>query len=63
LARAIPKIDHLVTTAASLVFKPFMETARSDIDAMLGSKLLGPMHLVRHLVRHLVARMTKDKGK
>jgi NAD(P)-dependent dehydrogenase (short-subunit alcohol dehydrogenase family) len=59
LARAIPKIDHLVTTAASLVFKPFLEPARSDIDAMLGSKLLGPMHLVRHLV----ARMTKDKGK
>jgi NAD(P)-dependent dehydrogenase (short-subunit alcohol dehydrogenase family) len=55
LSRAIPKVDHLVTTAAALVFKPFLETTRADIDAMLGSKLLGPIHLVRHLAPRLAS--------
>lgn len=49
IARTIPVVDHLVTTAAALVFKPFLETSRADIDSMLGSKLIGPINLVKHL--------------
>jgi len=50
LARAIPHVDHVVTTAAALTFKPFMNTSDAEINEMLGSKFWGPLYLVRHLV-------------
>lgn len=49
VARAIPHVDHLVTTAADLTFKPFLQTTDSEIQSMLGSKFWGPVYLVRHL--------------
>lgn len=49
LAASIGPIDHLVTTTADLSFKPLLELDRDEIARMLGSKLLGPVHLVRHL--------------
>ena len=50
LARILPRIDHLVTTAADLTFKPFLQMGNEEILRMLGSKFWGPVYLVRHLV-------------
>lgn len=53
VAASIPKVDHLVTTAADLVFKPFLELEDGDIERVLASKLWGPTYLVRHLAGKL----------
>lgn len=49
LASVLPAIDHLVTTAADLVFKPFLELTDADITRIFASKFWGPIYLVRHL--------------
>jgi len=49
LRRGIGSVDHLVTTAADLTFKPFLELSAEEVGRILGTKLLGPMNLVRHL--------------
>lgn len=49
----ITRIDHLVTTAADLTFKPFLDLTDSDIAAMLGSKFWGPIYAVRHAARQM----------
>ncbi len=49
----IPRIDHLVTTAADLTFKPFLDLTDSDIAKMLGSKFWGPIYAVRHAARQM----------
>lgn len=56
IANSISTVDHLVTTAAALAFKPFMETTADDIGLMLGSKFFGPINLVKALV----PKMAKD---
>ncbi len=48
-ASQIGAIDHLVTTAADLTFKPFIDLNNEEIARILGTKLYGPMYLVRHL--------------
>jgi NAD(P)-dependent dehydrogenase (short-subunit alcohol dehydrogenase family) len=53
LAGKIQKLDHLVTTAADLVFKPFVELDDADISRILASKFWGPVYLVRHLASKL----------
>lgn len=52
----ITRIDHLVTTAADLTFKPFLDLTDRDIAKMLGSKFWGPIYAVRHAAR----RMARD---
>ncbi len=49
----IPRIDHLVTTAADLTFKPFLDLTDIDIAKMLASKFWGPIYAVRHAVRRM----------
>ncbi|CAG9164327.1 SDR family oxidoreductase [Cupriavidus pampae] len=56
VSRQIPRVDHLVTTAAALAFKPFVELRNVEINLMLNSKFWGPIYLVRHLS----SRMSKD---
>ena len=48
LRAEIGQLDHLVTTAADLTFKPLLELSNAEIDRMLASKFWGPIHLVRH---------------
>lgn len=48
LASKILTVDHLVTTAAELTFKPFVEMSPADIDSTLAAKLWGPLNLVMH---------------
>jgi NAD(P)-dependent dehydrogenase (short-subunit alcohol dehydrogenase family) len=47
--------DHIVTTAADLVFKPFLQLSDEDINRMLASKLHGPINLARAADQHLKA--------
>lgn len=49
LTSQLAQVDHLVTTAAELTFKPFSETNDEDIRRMLAGKFWGPIYLVRHL--------------
>jgi short chain dehydrogenase len=53
MADKLSAVDHLVTTAASLTFKPFAQIDDSDIERSLRSKLWGPVYLVRHLAPKL----------
>ncbi len=53
LAGEIPRADHLVVTAADLVFKPFEQITDDEINAMLGPKFWGPVYLVRHFAGQL----------
>lgn len=53
LAADIPRVDHLIVTAADLVFKPFEQITDDEINAMLGPKFWGPVYLVRHLEKRL----------
>lgn len=55
LVRDIDRVDHLVTTAASLTFRPFLQTENAEIEAMLGSKFWGPIYLVRHLAPRMAS--------
>jgi NAD(P)-dependent dehydrogenase (short-subunit alcohol dehydrogenase family) len=48
LASRIQRVDHLITTAAELTFKPFVEMNRADIDSTLAAKLWGPLNLIMH---------------
>ncbi len=52
----ITRIDHLVTTAADLTFKPFLDLTDGEIAQMLRSKFWGPIYAVRHAAR----RMSRD---
>lgn len=56
LSNEIPRVDHLITTAAHLVFKPFLDLTDEDILRMLESKFWGPTYLVRHFA----PKMSKD---
>ncbi len=58
----ITRIDHLVTTAADLTFKPFLDLTDSDIAAMLGSKFWGPIYAVRHAARQPAASRETPLG-
>jgi NAD(P)-dependent dehydrogenase (short-subunit alcohol dehydrogenase family) len=53
LAGTIDHLDHLVTTAARLTFKPLAELTYDDINAMLGSKFWGPVLLTQKLAAKL----------
>jgi NAD(P)-dependent dehydrogenase (short-subunit alcohol dehydrogenase family) len=53
LAGKIDHLDHLVTTAARLTFKPLAELNYDDINAMLGSKFWGPVLLTQKLAAKL----------
>jgi NAD(P)-dependent dehydrogenase (short-subunit alcohol dehydrogenase family) len=53
LAADIPRVDHLIVTAADLVFKPFEQITDDEINAMLGPKFWGPVYLVRHFATRL----------
>ncbi len=48
-AATLDRVDHLVTTAADLVFKPLLDMQREDVERIMSSKFLGAVHLVRHL--------------
>ncbi len=56
VAAEIPHVDHLVITAAELVFKPFEEMTDAEISTMLSAKFWGAVYLVRHLT----PRLTRD---
>lgn len=56
LAARIGTVDHLVSTAAILTFKPFLEMSNGEMDGILTSKLWGPVYLVRHFA----PAMTRD---
>lgn len=45
--------DHIVSTAADLVFKPFLELSDMEIQSMVASKLYGPINLARSADKHL----------
>lgn len=45
--------DHIVSTAAQLAFKPIGELSEDEIQAMVASKLWGPIHLARAAVHQL----------
>ena len=45
--RSHDTIDHIVITAASLSLKPYHQLQRGEIEAMLGSKFWGPLHVAR----------------
>ena len=47
LAAKITTIDHLVTTAARLTFKPLRQLTKAEIDQMVGSKFWGPVLLTQ----------------
>ncbi len=49
LAYTVDSLDHVVTTAAQLAFKPFLELSDADIHAVMGAKFWGVIYLVRHL--------------
>lgn len=49
----INRIDHLVTTAADLTFKPFLDLTDGEIAKMLGAKFWGPIYAVRHAARRI----------
>jgi NAD(P)-dependent dehydrogenase (short-subunit alcohol dehydrogenase family) len=53
LAGKIDHLDHLVTTAARLTFKPLAALTYDDINAMLGSKFWGPVLLTQKLAPKL----------
>ncbi|MBW9051038.1 SDR family oxidoreductase [Rhizobium mesosinicum] len=53
LADEIGHIDHLVSTAAEIAFKPFPELSDEDILRSLGAKLWGPIYLARHFASRL----------
>ncbi|OHV78705.1 hypothetical protein LCM4573_26380 [Rhizobium sp. LCM 4573] len=52
---AIPAIDHVVTTAADLAFKTFLQLDDADIERSFGAKFWGPVYLVRHAAPKLNA--------
>lgn len=56
LAEKIGGLDHLVVTAADLVFKPFKDISNDEIEKVLAAKFWG----VIYLTRHLAPRMAKD---
>lgn len=45
--------DHIVSTAADLTFKPFLKLTDAEIQAMVASKLYGPINLARSADKHL----------
>jgi len=47
LAEQINTLDHLVTTAARLTFKPLLQLTKTEIEQMLGSKFWGPVLLTQ----------------
>ncbi|WP_115720233.1 SDR family oxidoreductase [Gallaecimonas mangrovi] len=47
--------DHIVTTAADLTFKPFVELSDDDIEKMLGSKFFAPLNIARGANQYLNA--------
>jgi NAD(P)-dependent dehydrogenase (short-subunit alcohol dehydrogenase family) len=49
LANGLGEVDHLITTAASLAFKPLLQLTDADIRRSLGAKFWRPIYLVRHL--------------
>lgn len=53
LAGSLGPVDHLVTTAADLAFKPFLQLSDEDITRSFGAKFWGPVYLTRHLVAKL----------
>ncbi|MBB3228224.1 NAD(P)-dependent dehydrogenase (short-subunit alcohol dehydrogenase family) [Luteibacter sp. Sphag1AF] len=53
LARTVARVDHLVTTAADNIFKPFVELSNEDIEAMLTTKLWGAIYLIRHFAKRI----------
>lgn len=55
LASKIDKLDHLVTTAARLTFKPLAELSRNEISQMIDAKLWGPLLLTKYLAPKLAS--------
>jgi NAD(P)-dependent dehydrogenase (short-subunit alcohol dehydrogenase family) len=49
LAEQIQQLDHLVTTAARLTFKPLAGLTKMEIGNMIDSKLWGPVLLTKYL--------------
>ncbi|MDT3405441.1 SDR family oxidoreductase [Mucilaginibacter terrae] len=49
LAEQIQQLDHLVTTAARLTFKPLADLTKTEIGHMIDSKLWGPILLTKYL--------------
>ncbi len=45
--------DHIITTAANLTFKPFVELTDDEIHRMLDSKFWGPINVARAAAKHL----------
>lgn len=48
LAKKIPALDHLITTAAELSFGPFLELSKKDMERTIATKFWGAVNLVRH---------------
>lgn len=53
LAERIPQIDHLVTTAADLTFKPFAQISDAEIESTFAAKFWGAVYLVRHFASRI----------
>jgi NAD(P)-dependent dehydrogenase (short-subunit alcohol dehydrogenase family) len=48
LAHCITRVDHIVMTAADLVFKPFVQTTDEEIRSTFAAKFWGPIYVTRH---------------
>jgi len=53
LAEQIQHIDHIVTTAADLTFKPFAQISDAEIETTFAAKFWGPVYVVRHFASRI----------
>jgi NAD(P)-dependent dehydrogenase (short-subunit alcohol dehydrogenase family) len=55
LAGNIQRVDHIVTTAADLTFKPFTQISDAEIESTFAAKFWGAVYLVRHFASRIPA--------
>ena len=53
LAEKIQQVDHIVTTAADLTFKPFAQISDAEIESTFAAKFWGAVYLVRHFASRI----------
>ena len=53
LAENIQQVDHIVTTAADLTFKPFIQISDAEIESTFAAKFWGAVYLVRHFASRI----------
>lgn len=53
LAHGLGRVDHIVLTAAQLVFKPFVQTTDEEIRSTFAAKFWGPVYVTRHFAAQL----------